>query len=284
MSTKVKGEAIKEGSIPLSALSNEVKGKIENASGANWNAQEGDAGYIENKPFYDKGDIRQIDVNGEYEICVDGLNIGDRIDISWDLEYYNGEVFEVFRGSASFVIQAEHNHNTYYYKDDFGIFGREGEDGLSLILYAHNGADSHYGKVTVVVNGEIKTLDDKYLPNTVLKTTPQTLSDTDKNQALANLGIDPVVLKYMLNPIVITSLDDRLPTDILKDDGTGIAMILPKYAGLIRGGYDSRKQQYVNACAVKSEENGFYYTVYIGGELNINASIDFDGSLYYDDI
>ena len=31
MATKVKGEAIKEGSIPLSALSNEVKNKIENA-------------------------------------------------------------------------------------------------------------------------------------------------------------------------------------------------------------------------------------------------------------
>ena len=38
MSTKVKGEAIKEGSIPMSALSTEVKDKIENA-GADWNAQ-----------------------------------------------------------------------------------------------------------------------------------------------------------------------------------------------------------------------------------------------------
>lgn len=33
MSTKVKGEAIKEGSIPMSALSTEVKDKIENAGG-----------------------------------------------------------------------------------------------------------------------------------------------------------------------------------------------------------------------------------------------------------
>ena len=51
MATKVKGDAIKEGSIPLSALATEVKDKIENAGGADWNAQEGDAGYIKNKPF-----------------------------------------------------------------------------------------------------------------------------------------------------------------------------------------------------------------------------------------
>lgn len=33
MSTKVKGEAIKEGSIHMSALADEVKDKIENAGG-----------------------------------------------------------------------------------------------------------------------------------------------------------------------------------------------------------------------------------------------------------
>ena len=412
MATKVKGDAIKEGSIPLSALSNEVKDKIENAGGgADWNAQEGEAGYIKNKPFYTKGDTRQIDVDGEYTIVVGEFNIGDRIDISWDLICYNDEIF---RGSTSFVIQEDGEEPTYYYQEnDFYIRG-----GKTFEMYAYGGGDSHYGKVTYTVNGEVKTIDKKYLPTlnwnakegepgyienkpfneervdgylkfsytreldmdtdareyiyagsedtknriqlknnmaiyylenynidspivisksvgygghtfhdsltiniinyeeedfvefimnddygdlrieyamftsldasylpeTVIKTTPQTLSDTDKNQALANLGIDPIVLKYLCNPIIITSLDDRLPTDILKDDGTGVAMILPKYAGLIRGGYDSRKQQYVNACAVKSEENGFWYSVYIGGDLNITASIEFDGSLYYDDI
>ena len=57
MATKVKGGAIKEGSIPLSALSAEVKNKIENAGGSSsatpdWNAQEGEAGYIENRTHY----------------------------------------------------------------------------------------------------------------------------------------------------------------------------------------------------------------------------------------
>lgn len=51
MATKVKGEAIKEGSIPLSALADDVKDKIENA-GADWNAQNGEAGYIENRTHY----------------------------------------------------------------------------------------------------------------------------------------------------------------------------------------------------------------------------------------
>lgn len=53
-------------------------------------------------------------------------------------------------------------------------------------------------KVTFADNGSYAIT-----PDTVVKTTPQTLSDTDKNQALANLGIDPIVWKYMCNPYII---------------------------------------------------------------------------------
>lgn len=303
MSTKVKGEAIKEGSIPLSALAEDVKGefdgkygfdnyigklsdvnpKIEtnygrviiyikyknliyNSSDVNeiilnsgpkvvikltklgyktiieivegtsnvgyygpiylyedynkpptvtpdWNAQEGDAGYIENKPFYTKGDTRQIDVNGEYEINVNGLNIGDIIDISWDIDYYNDEIF---RGSTSFVMQT--GETIYYEKDGFSIIGMDGEDGPFLSLYAYSAADSHYGKVIVTVNGEIKTLEEKYIPDTVLKTTPQTLTDSDKNQALANLGIDPVVWKYLCRPFIFTGeTTEEIPSELMED-------------------------------------------------------------------
>lgn len=189
MSTKVRGDKIKEGSIPLSALSNEVKDKIENAGGgADWNAQEGDAGYIENKPFYTKGDTRQIDVDGDYIISISDINTGDKIDISWDLIYYDGKIF---RGSTSFVTQEQ--STTYYEKDDFIINGA----GVWLEMYVSGACDSLYGKVTVIVNSEVKTLEEKYIPDTVLKTFPQTLSDTDKNQALANLGIDNT--KYILS-------------------------------------------------------------------------------------
>lgn len=151
-----------------------------------WNAKQGEAGYIENKPFYTEGDIRQIDVDGEYTIAVGEFNIGDRVYVSWDLEYYDGEVF---RGSASFVIEEGGEEPTQYYeRDNFHIRG-----GTYVEMYAYGGGDSLYGKVTVMVNSEIKTLEEKYIPNTVLKTTPQTLSDEDKNQALANLGIPRVI-------------------------------------------------------------------------------------------
>ena len=53
MATKVKGEAIKDGSVGLNALSQEVQDKINAGGGANWNAQEGEPGYINNKPFGD---------------------------------------------------------------------------------------------------------------------------------------------------------------------------------------------------------------------------------------
>ena len=42
----------------------------------------------------------------------------------------------------------------------------------------------------------------KYIPDTVLKTTPQELSDTDKNQALANLGLSDVATVINDIPIV----------------------------------------------------------------------------------
>lgn len=184
----------------------------EDATTPDWNAQEGEPGYIENKPFYAEGDIRQIDVDGEYTIQAGKVNIGDRIDISWDLEYYDGEIL---RGSASFVI--EEGVYTYYEKDNFNIYVSD----YNFELYAHgfSGGESHYGKVTVVVNGgEIKTLDEKYLPNTVLKTTPQSLSSTDKNQALTNLGIDPIVWKYLCNPHII-KVGNSIPDELLNEFG-----------------------------------------------------------------
>ena len=206
MSTKVKGEAIKEGSIPLSAFNDEVRDMIENAGGkADWNAKEGEVGYIKNKPF-ESGDIRQIYVNGDYSINVGKFNVGDRIDISWDLTYYNEKIV---RGNTSFVI--EEGVNTYYNKDNFNIYVGDYNDGVHIYAEAFGGGESHYGKVIVAVNN--KPIPESYIPNTVIKTTPQTLSDTDKNQALANLGIDFNVLMYSMNPIVI-EFHDRIPEEL----------------------------------------------------------------------
>ena len=89
MSTKVKGEAIKEGSIPLSALATEVKAKIENAGGgADWNAQGGESGYIKNKPFSFTKVIRLKELNPTYyydedenEICEAIIPLVDSFDV-----------------------------------------------------------------------------------------------------------------------------------------------------------------------------------------------------------
>lgn len=139
---------------------------------ANWNAQEGEAGYIENKPF---GEIFKevewyLEEYGSYYYCVEVSNQikidGIVYDISEDVININGNGFMV------------------------------AEDGIRVY-----GVDEDYLK-SVLVKIETK-MDEKYLPNTVLKTTPQTLENTAKNQALANLGIDPVVMKYLANPFII---------------------------------------------------------------------------------
>lgn len=65
MITKVKGEAIKEGSIPYNALATEVKNKIENAGtgggGAtpDWSATEGKEGHILNRTHYKDAPIEE---------------------------------------------------------------------------------------------------------------------------------------------------------------------------------------------------------------------------------
>ena len=61
----------------------------------------------------------------------------------------------------------------------------------------------------------IGTINPLYLRD-VIKTVPQTLSDTDKNQALANLGIDPIVWKYICNPLVIRD-EMECPQELLNN-------------------------------------------------------------------
>ena len=224
--------------------------KTDSESQADWNAQEGEPGYITNKPFYTEGDIRQIDVNGEYSIAIGEFNIGDRIDISWDLVYYNDEIF---RGSTSFVIQEGEEPTQYYEGDNFYIWG-----GKTFEMYAYGASDSLYGKVTVMVNGEIKTLEEKYIPNTIIKTTPQILSETDKNQVLANLGIDNT--KYTLlgtpdNGFNIQEFINKfgfIPE--LKDNG---------YGGYIGDLVITNKELFIDAVLCCDFENGVSKCIYI---------------------
>ena len=284
MSTKVKGDKIKEGSIPLSALSDEVKGNFYGKYGLNgylgelvdnnplfiegnryiiymstkdkiyrfgqgvysvtvsgygppvtitgsqtskgwnftasgdtvaryelkfyadkvdveiptpdWNAQEGEAGYIDNKPcgIYNKDDCFFGDnfwvISGKNLALYvkqneyNGVTLDHKINSIYGFGYNNEKVEFLVNGGA--IISVHYNNGLPYVVDDEGAF--EDQETLNEFCNACLG--------TCNIN-EIKKI---YLPDTVVKTTPQTLSNTDKNQALANLGIDPVVWKYMCEP------------------------------------------------------------------------------------
>ena len=305
MATKVKGGAIKEGSIPLSALSEEIKNKIESAGGSSatpdWNAVEGEAGHIENKicRFMQYGreykftdTLRRADftpIPNEYgevylykkEVSYTGLQLvvtnmrvtdyGDTYSSALHTAgYVNGKYIVPFYGSDIATIWAEEDQDTYQgYLYVETTFSDSFPEDNTIFVVSH---DEDYI--------EAEKLSADFIPNTVLKTIPQRLSDTDKNQALANLGIDPVVWKYICNPIVITSLDDTVPVDILETDDSDLTYIKPQYAGLIRGGFDVNKNKYVEACAVLDESRNVYDRVYIG-DINDCAYLSSDGTFSY---
>lgn len=197
MATKVKGDAIKEGSIPLSALSSEVKDKIENVGGgADWNAKEGEAGYIKNKPFGEGYEKLEWQYSDEYGCLIAQLQTN-----------------KIFINGVEYTLD---------YQDVTGIYVNGTEYGFlayDTFIAAFGSDDSVIDTLTnnVFALGE-SVIDEKYLPDTVLKTTPQTLSDDDKNQALVNLGIDPVVWKYMCNPCIVRE-NDAVPYDLLDNEG-----------------------------------------------------------------
>ena len=213
MATKVKGDKIKEGSIPLNALSTEVKDKIENAGGgADWNAQEGEAGHIKNKPFYDninnKFDINDFEERIETEeefgetytysvytttiYNFDGYNLAIKIKDSEDYGYYfidYKEEKDIFTLGSTMTIKPSSDNEEIIIEIIDPTNFQNYLDSVSYKLY-----EKHFN------NGYIKHINGAFIPDTVIKTTPQSLSNTAKNQALANLGIDPVVWKYLCNP------------------------------------------------------------------------------------
>ena len=174
MITKVKGEAIKEGSIPLSALSNEVKNKIAKPD---WGASIIDNGYIANKThdayfasiYYDKENNK-----GEYEV----YNFGDKLLLRYNEKYFTVYkniplTIDVYDGEDTFVV--DYNGSTLFITDNNGML------------------QSEYRRISV--SETIIPLEEAFIPDTIIKTIPQTLSETDKNQALANLGINEKIDK-----------------------------------------------------------------------------------------
>ena len=229
MATKVKGDAIKEGSIPLSALSNEVKDKIENAGGgADWNAQADEVGYIENKPF------GKHKVNGEiFDVCQNPLIRNIHYFIPYDssmIVFEPSKKIDYIRvhwvdNDVVWIDETIKIPNDYITSvqtikcvsetplGSFNLDFEKTESEIRVYLTAQDElfsvrAESILGRIVVET---ITCLSDEYLPDNILKITPQTLSNTDKNQALANLGI-PRVLN-----INIYGIEDNLTIDELSE-------------------------------------------------------------------
>ena len=154
METKIKGDKIKEGSIPLSALEDNVKELINSSVGfKRFN------GYLSiNTPLeiqaYNGIDYYYVKVNDDIiqlnTVHSDETHIpvGPPFSIKYDI--------------------------TEYPKAELSIITDYPEHHKDLKIPVFRGLNTN----------------ELFIPDTVIKTTPQTLSDADKNQALANLGID----------------------------------------------------------------------------------------------
>lgn len=330
MSTKVKGEAIKEGSIPLSALSDSLQAQINTQYGLtgyvgelsssntkiesssyvlyiynrgkiydtltnnaiyfndgpavtitinsygfktvleittgedrvdyygkifvfdqhnkppqetpNWNAQEGEPGYIENKPFrfidaygndyqftnpLKREDFEALPPNEFDEVLsyrkpIDATSLQYVVcnkDLSTNEIVYNTMLRSVNNNNGKYRIElGEYSGYIHIEEGDW-----DNGDSNNWLIVEMDYPDAFFPEDSVFVIDSSEDIVDYVgmsvninIPNTVIKTTPQTLSDTDKNQALANLGIDPVVWKYLCNPIVV-EIGKKAPVDILTE-------------------------------------------------------------------
>lgn len=135
-----------------------------------WDAQEGEAGYIKNKPF------RKIKSNNN-EIT----NINSLFVITEEAFYPTIDLFIKYNNKI--VLLAKEKQEIYW------------GDGVIVEMYNTLFYLRDDGESNIIVDSEcefdfelIIPLNSDFIPYTI-KTTPQELSDEDKNQALVNLGI-----------------------------------------------------------------------------------------------
>lgn len=185
----------------------------------NWNAKEGESGYIENKPFES-----HLKANEHYWIYGTGDEVVSEMQMFYYDNYSSDDEIVVYINGEEFVL---HNHlripvhiGSYIEFNNVSILN--GNVDFEVNFYLESMDDYDYGneyefKIRVY---EHKQISSKFVSD-VVKTTPQTLSNDAKNQALDNLGIDPVLWKYMCNPYEIilsdyTSGTAEIPEDLAK--------------------------------------------------------------------
>lgn len=183
------------------------------ATTPDWNANEGEAGFIKNKPF------NLVIQNIDFELYDDKVStyISDIYD--YDGFYILDKPVQ-FNGNYNFTIDYLEGFEQYR--------GITIELQSSDIIVTPNYIDTEFGDTIegfldycnrIIKLFKIKVIDNLFIPDTVLKTTPQPLSDENKNQALSNLGIDPIVWKYICNPCVIKN-GEQVPEDLLGNQDT----------------------------------------------------------------
>jgi hypothetical protein len=271
---------------------------------ADWNVQEGEAGYIENKPFgvYLEKETLDFLKNRQYEeiespfeeypYCykISGermfgdlygylYGIWDYDKKEYDLKktYFDGydqNTYHLMKGDVWYDWGGDIWGKLKFDNDPYG-----GVDNCDIyICVADNGLTNYNDTIDYLIqevywlrtSPNVYKINQEYLPDTVLKTTPQELSDDDKNQALANLGIDPVVWKYMCNPYIISAYtpNNDLPEElrnIIEDEDGYLTTLALKVLAMTNYDGDTYSINYVTSTTIKSElglliyEQGRFY-------------------------
>ena len=121
----------------------------------------------------------------------------------WDVLLLEAKYVE---GERTYLLE-KHNVRFEYFDGEWGISIIDTENYNTVPIYISNRIE------------DLKRLGDIFIPNTVIKATPQSLSTAEKNQALTNLGIDPIVWKYICNPFIIPATIEEplyIPSDLLE--------------------------------------------------------------------
>lgn len=234
---------------------NKIKEEFLPDSIANWNAQEGEAGYIKNRTHFFEWYAKPEDEN--YNDLLLGLKDKTPISVTEDgyiktVKYLANECYPMWERNFEYFNKLWES-NSYDILDGFVTVPDISAGNASLKISISNEEDDDYNELTYVTiqwntedttddvnkvidwtcldyyiipyhNYEIWPLNINYIPGNIarksdipkdiIKTTPQTLSTADKNQALTNLGIDPVVWKYICDPLIIKS-GQKVPEELI---------------------------------------------------------------------
>lgn len=239
MNTKLNMGVIEDKSITYSKLADDVAESITATmagSAPDWNAQEGESGHIKNRlcramwgteEYEFKNPLKEDDFTTIYD--EDGYILRwekEVTDIYYDLKYIFANYDSTPMGNTyqkSFYPLPFKNGKWEYIMDDYNAFRiyitKDNDNYCSYLIIQPLNYNNDFPKNLYIIEYDqdyffIEKLPEVYLPDTIVKTTPQTLSTNAKNQALTNLGIDPVVWKYMCNPLVI-SVGDTVPEELL---------------------------------------------------------------------